>query len=73
LASFVIDLDDDILAEVGQGDLGAEARTEVPDLVPASYVLRPGDLRLVLGSPPSRCSTISVVRFRALTLLTPAT
>src|SRR3954471_8923992 len=39
----------------------------------ASYSLRPGDLRLVLGSPPSRCFTTSVVRFRALILLTPAT
>src|SRR5215212_8016858 len=41
--------------------------------VTASNLLRPGDLRPVLGSPPSRCSTTSVVRFRALTLLTPAT
>src|SRR6266851_714643 len=39
----------------------------------ASNLLRPGDLRPVLGSPPSRCSTTSVVRFRALHLLTPAT
>src|SRR5436190_18213971 len=41
--------------------------------VMGSYLVRPGDLRPVLGSPPSRCSTTSVVRFRALTLLTPAT
>src|SRR5260221_606614 len=41
--------------------------------VTASYFVRPGDLRLVEGSPPSRCSTISVVRLRADTLLTPAT
>ena len=39
----------------------------------ASYFVRPGDLRLVDGSPPSRCSTTSVVRFSALTLLMPAT
>ena len=39
----------------------------------ASYSVRPGDLRLELGSPPSRCFTTSVVRFSALTLLTPAT
>ena len=38
-----------------------------------SYFVRPGDLRDVDGSPPSRCSTTSVVRFSALTLLTPAT
>jgi hypothetical protein len=30
----------------------------------ASYSVRPGDLRLVLGSPPSRCLTISVVQAR---------
>src|SRR3990172_4401601 len=41
--------------------------------VMASYSVRPGDLRLVLGSPPSRCLTTSVVRLRPLTLLTPAT
>src|SRR5918994_1451264 len=41
--------------------------------VMASYFVRPGDRRLVLGSPPSRCSTTSVVRLRALTLLIPAT
>src|SRR2546422_518655 len=39
----------------------------------ASYSVRPGDLRLLLGSPPSRCLTTSVVRFSALHLLTPAT
>src|SRR5919106_5801479 len=39
----------------------------------ASYSVRPGDFRLLLGSPPSRCFTTSVVRFSALTLLTPAT
>src|SRR5688500_20255064 len=38
-----------------------------------SNSVRPGDLRLVLGSPPSRCLTASVVRLSALTLLTPAT
>src|SRR3954454_18471394 len=42
-------------------------------MVIASYFVRPGDLWLLLGSPPSRCSTISVVRLSALTLLTPAT
>src|SRR5918999_6547748 len=39
----------------------------------ASYSERPGDLRLLLGSPPLRWVTTSVVRFRAPTLLTPAT
>src|SRR6267378_3800344 len=39
----------------------------------ASYSVRPGDLRLLLGSPPSRCLTTSVVRLREPTLLTPAT
>src|SRR3954468_1545366 len=39
----------------------------------ASNSVRPGDLRLLLGSPPSRCLTTSVVRLSALTLLTPAT
>src|SRR5919205_2508889 len=39
----------------------------------ASYSVRPGDLRLLEGSPPSRCLTTSVVRFRPVTLLTPAT
>src|SRR5512135_923762 len=39
----------------------------------ASYSVRPGDFRLLLGSPPSRCLTTSVVRLSALTLLIPAT
>src|SRR4051812_18769333 len=39
----------------------------------ASNFTRPGDLRDVEGSPPSRCSTTSVVRLRPPTLLTPAT
>src|ERR1051325_7693519 len=39
----------------------------------ASNLVRPGDLRLVLGSPPTRCSTISVVRLSAPTLEMPAT
>src|SRR5215510_3188153 len=39
----------------------------------ASYFVRPGDLRDVGGSPPSRGSTTSVLRLSALTLLTPAT
>src|SRR5580658_3507888 len=38
-----------------------------------SYSVRPGDLWLVLGSPPLRCSTTSVVRFSGLTFETPAT
>src|SRR5256885_16284584 len=42
-------------------------------IVIASYSVRPGDLRLLEGSPPSRCFTTSVVRFSVLTLLTPAT
>jgi hypothetical protein len=39
----------------------------------ASYSVRPGDLRLVLGSPPSRCRMTSVARRSALMALTPAT
>src|SRR5947207_5952299 len=39
----------------------------------ASYSVRPGALRLLLGSPPSRCLTTSVVRLSAPILLTPAT
>src|SRR5512134_1726699 len=42
-------------------------------IVMASNSVRPGDLRLELGSPPSRCLTTSVVRLRPPTLLTPAT
>src|SRR5437879_7617292 len=38
-----------------------------------SYSVRPGDLRLLLGSPPSRCLTPSVLRFTPPTLLIPAT
>src|SRR3712207_8392988 len=41
--------------------------------VMASYSVRPGDFRLLLGSPPSRCLTTSVVRLSMPTLLTPAT
>src|SRR5215218_299360 len=41
--------------------------------VTSSYFVRPGDLLVVLGLPPSRCSTSSVERLRADTLLTPAT
>src|SRR5215210_6776475 len=41
--------------------------------VTASYFVRPGDLLVVFGLPPSRCSTSSVDRLRADTLLTPAT
>src|SRR6476620_2006408 len=39
----------------------------------ASYFVRPGDLRDVDGSPPSLCSTTSVDRLSAPTLLIPAT
>src|SRR5438105_11760126 len=39
----------------------------------ASYSVRPGDFRLLLGSPPSRCLTTSVVRLSMPTLLIPAT
>src|SRR5579864_1557444 len=39
----------------------------------ASNSVRPGDLRLLDGSPPSRCFTTSVVRFSIPHLLTPAT
>ncbi len=39
----------------------------------ASYSVRPGDLRLDDGSPPTRCLTTSVVFFSALTFDTPAT
>src|SRR6516164_4929199 len=38
----------------------------------ASYLVVPGDLRLPLGSPPSRCSITSVVRLSALIRETPA-
>src|SRR5688500_11236882 len=38
-----------------------------------SYSVRPGDLRLLDGSPPSRCLTTSVVRLSPVTLETPAT
>src|SRR5207237_9258442 len=38
-----------------------------------SYSVRPGDLRLLLGSPPSRCLTTSVLRFKPPTLLIQAT
>src|SRR5436190_10197242 len=41
--------------------------------VTASNSVRPGDLRVLLGSPPSRCFTTSVVRLSEPTLLTPAT
>src|ERR1700683_2578183 len=41
--------------------------------VTASYSVRPGDFLLLLGSPPSRCLTTSVVRLRELHLLMPAT
>src|SRR5277367_4273844 len=39
----------------------------------ASYLVRAGDFREVLGSPPSRCSTMSVLRFKPPHLLMPAT
>src|ERR1700761_9165667 len=38
-----------------------------------SYSVRPGDLRLEDGSPPSRCFTTSVVRLSMPTLEMPAT
>src|SRR3954465_12784102 len=41
--------------------------------VTASNSVRPGDLKLVEGSPPERCLTISVVRLSTETLETPAT
>src|SRR5712691_8632298 len=41
--------------------------------VMASNSVRPGDFRLLLGSPPSRCLTTSVVFLSMPTLLTPAT
>src|SRR5436190_24009620 len=39
----------------------------------ASYSVRPGDFRELLGSPPSRCFTTSVVRLSDPHLLIPAT
>src|SRR4249919_3686139 len=39
----------------------------------ASYSVRPGAFRLLLGSPPSRCEMTSVVRLSPPTLETPAT
>src|SRR2546423_15657985 len=58
--------------------LFAQASNSVSCVTPrssviASYFVRPGDLRLVDGSPPTRCSTTSVERLSAPTLLTPAT
>src|SRR5208283_3697680 len=41
--------------------------------VMASYLLRPGDLWEAEGSPPARCSTTSVVRFKPVSLLPPYT
>src|SRR5262245_16250920 len=41
--------------------------------VMGSYLVRPGDLRPVDGSPPSRCSTTSVERLSEEHLHTPAT
>src|SRR5919205_2563846 len=68
---------------VGPGDpqfhtLFAHCSNSVSCVTPRSSVIasnsvRPGDLRLEDGSPPSRCLTTSVVRLSALTLLTPAT
>src|ERR1700687_820231 len=42
-------------------------------MVMGSYLVRAGVFRFRLGSPPSRCSTTSVVFFNPETLLTPAT
>src|ERR1044071_7367546 len=41
--------------------------------VTGSYLLLPGNCRLVLGSPPSRHCVTSVVRLSELHLLKPAT
>jgi hypothetical protein len=89
LAGFIIDFDDDVLRkslsdisaprpEPKFHTLFAHFSNSVSWVTPCSmgdgFILYPpGDLWLVLRPPPSRCSTISVVRFRALTLLTPAT
>ena len=45
----------------------------VDGMIIATSQLSERSWRLLLGSPPSRCFTTSVVRFRELTLLTPAT
>src|SRR5215213_1809781 len=42
-------------------------------MVTGSYLVFPGSWRLALGSPPSRHCVTSVVRLRALHLLSPAT
>jgi hypothetical protein len=88
LTCFVVELDDDVFAKVLERDLGSEPRTEVPYFVSPllklgvvsnaalegdRFSVRPGDLRVLEGSPPSRCLTTSVVRLSELTLLTPAT
>src|SRR4051795_10552441 len=58
--------------------LDAHASNSTSCVTPRSRVIgsnseRPGDLRDVDGSPPSRWRTTSVVRFKADTLDTPAT
>ena len=79
LAGLVVEFEVDVLAEIGQRDLRAEPGAEVPHQAgpvveghvlgeaalerDASYLVRPGDLCDVEGSPPLRCSTTSVVRF----------
>src|ERR1700730_18308658 len=56
-------------------DTSAPSPARTCQTLPAqsSNSVRPGDFRLLLGSPPSRCLTTSVVRLRVLHLLTPAT
>jgi hypothetical protein len=89
LAGLVVDLDDDVLAEVLERASAPRPAPKFQTLaaqrsksrswvtprsrVTASNSVRPGDLRDELGSPPSRWRTTSVVRLRPLTLLMPAT
>ena len=89
LSCLVEKVENDVLAKIREGHLGTRSGMQRPNLVGplfeleivcsprsriiASYSVRPGDLRLELGSPPSRCFTTSVVRFKGLTLEMPAT
>src|SRR5207237_4107454 len=67
LSSLIVKLKNNVFAEVFQRNFRTTPRTEAPTLycpssripdrasVIAANSVCPGDLRLVLGSPPSRC------------------
>jgi hypothetical protein len=71
LSGLIVDLQSEVFAEVSKGNFCAWAGAKAPDFVgpvfefrivrntalerDRAYSVRPGDLRLVLGSPPSRC------------------